>query len=103
MFELTDPEVDVFVLGHPRWRPIDVGDRQTHDLGRKRSETALEEAVLACEAQRQQRPPVIAALEANHHRTPGELARQLDSVLNALRAAVGEDGLLGKLPRRQLV
>ena len=68
VLELPDAEVDVLLLGHARRRAVEVRNRQPDDLRRERAEAALEQPVLAGQAQRQQRPAVIAALEADDRR-----------------------------------
>ena len=103
LFELADGEVEVLLLGHPGGGAIQLRHRQPHDVGGEGPEAALEQPVLAGQAEREQRAAVIAAFEAHHRRPPGELAGQLDCVLDRLGAAVGEDRLLGEVARSEAV
>ena len=103
LFELADGEVEVLLFAHPGRRAVELRHRQAHDFRREGPEAALEQPVLAGQAEREQRAAVIAAFEADHGRPPGELAGQLDRVLDRLGAAVGEDRLLGEVAGRELV
>ena len=65
-------------------------ERQAVDLRRERPETGLVRMRLRGERQRQQRAAVEAALEADHRRPLRVRARELDRVLDRLRAGVEE-------------
>ena len=103
LFQLLDAEGDVFVLGHPLRRAIDVRNGQPHDLWRERAKAGFEKTVLAGEAQGKQRTAVVSALEADDGRSASVLARQLHCVFHALGAAVGEQSLLRERARRNFV
>ena len=103
VFELANAEVDVVVGRQTRRRPVHVRNRQTDDFGGERTKSALEQSVLAREAQGEQRAAVIAALETDNRRPAGVFPRQLDGVLNGFGAAVGQDGLLAERSGRRLV
>ena len=87
----------------PSWRAVDVRHRQPDDLRRERAHAFLEQAVLAGQAERQQRAAVVAALEADDAGPPRVGARGLHRVLHRLGAAVGEQRLLGERAGRHLV
>ena len=101
--QLLNRIVDVLLLGKPCRGTIQIGERKPHNLRREGPEAGLEQAVLAGQAKRQQRAPVISALEADDGRAARELARQLDGILHALRAAVGQQRLFLEVSRRNLV
>ena len=90
------PQLTHCVGAHALLGAIDVGHRQPHDLRGERAHAFLEEAVLAREAQREQRAAVIRALETDDGRPPGVRARRLHRVLHRFGAAVGQQRLLGE-------
>jgi hypothetical protein len=93
-FELLDPPVDALLGAHALRAAIDVGHWQPHDLRGERTHAFLEEAVLAREAQRQQRAAVVRALETDDGWPPGVRACCLHRVLHRFGAAVGQQRLL---------
>ena len=78
-----------------------VRERHAVDLGRKRPEAGLVRVRLRGQREAEQRPPVEAALEADHCRPAGVRAGELDRVLDRLGARVEERRLCVR-DRRQL-
>ena len=79
---------------HSARSTIGVGEPRVVNLGRRRSEPLAQRLVAAVERDAEQRAPVEAVVES-HHRLPTRVAAgELDRVLDRLRAAVEEDGLL---------
>ncbi len=77
-----------------------VRERDAVHLGRERAETRLVRVRLRGEREREQRPPVEAALEADHRGPPGVRARELDGVLDRFGARVEERRLRRPVERR---
>ena len=70
--------------------PVGVRIRRAVDLGRERPHPDLVRVGLRGHRQREQRPPVEAALVRDHGGTAGVQARELDRVLDRLRPGVEE-------------
>ena len=77
-----------------RHAPVRVRRRRAVDLGRERPEALLVRLDLGRQRHRHQRAAVEAAVERDDRRPAGLGARDLDGVLDRLRAGVEEDALL---------
>ena len=81
--------------------PVLVRERHAVDLGRERTEPRLVGVRLRREREREERPPVEAALEGDHGGTSRVRARELDRVLDGFGARVEERRLRRAAERRQ--
>src|SRR5439155_23393603 len=68
VLELPDPEIHALLFARPGGRAIDARDWKPDDLRSERTEAALEQSVLARQAQREERAPVIPAFETDDRR-----------------------------------
>ena len=96
--QLLDAKIDVLVLAHALRRAISIGDGQPHNLGSERAEAALEQPIFAGQAQSQQGPAMIPALETNHGGSPSVFARQFHRIFDSLGSAVRKQGFFGNVP-----